>query len=241
MKAFVMDGGKSKFDYLGTEEEKKLRKTLLNRIVRTLKESKNIDETILVTTFNDAAELYKDFPSLKIVKTDTDKSLTDNIKLALKYVNNLDGYAVFCSSDIPLIDAKLVDKFVKQSLELNADIIYPVIPRKDILRLSGKAKRTFINLKNGSYTGGNIFFVNLSVLKNVIPNIELIYSIRKSPKKLVKTLGLLFIVKLILRQLSIEGLEKRCTQLLKARCRALITSDAELGMDVDKESDLSLV
>lgn len=241
MKAFIMDGGGSKFSYLGVEKEKDLRTNLIRHIAKALGESKSVDEIILITAFEGHVRLADEFPGMKIVKTGQDKSITDNLKLALKYVNNFDEHAIFSSSDIPLIDAESVDKFVKQSLELDTDIIYPVIPKKYTLRLSKNVKRTFINLKDGSYTGGNIFLVNLNILEKVMPNIDLIYSLRKSPKKMVKTLGLLFILKLILRQLSVKELEKRCTDLLKVRCRALVTSDAKLGMDIDKESDLSLI
>lgn len=240
MKAFILDGGKSKFAFLGAEEEARLKETLVSKVIKALEDSGYVDEIILITTF-EGVPTGDRFSKIKIVRTTAGKSITDNIKLGLGQINNHKEHALFCTSDLPLINGKLIDKFIKQSLELCADIVYPVIPRKSVERLSKNTKRTFINLKNGSYTGGNLFLVNMAVLKNIMPNIELVYSLRKNPKKIVKTIGILFIIKLILRQLPIKELEKRCTDLLKAKCRALVTSDAELGMDVDKESDLTLV
>ena len=70
--------------------------------------------------------------------------------------------------------------------------------------------------------------------------IEEAYEARKSPFKLAKMLGPKFIFKFLLRRLTIEELEERISSLIKAKGKAVVTSYPEIGMDVDKNSDLEL-
>lgn len=237
MVAVILDGGKPKYDYLPPEEGQKIASFFIKNLVSALDNSKSVKEIVLVT--NTTTEINS--PKLKICETTAENSLVENINKSLAYVNSEDGKILICTSDIPLVSSELVDIFVNEATALDADIVYPIIPKEAILEYSSTMKRTFFNLKDGSYTGGNIFLLTIDGLKKAIPNVEYIFSIRKNPKKMVKTLGILLIVKLLFRRLTIKRLEEKCSQILGVTCKALTTRHAELGIDVDKQSDYEFV
>jgi len=78
------------------------------------------------------------------------------------------------------------------------------------------------------------------VLSNSKQLMAKVVTFRKKPWKLAKILGLSFVVKLFLKQLSLAELEKRASQLLGVRGVAIISPYPEIGTDVDKPSDLEL-
>lgn len=233
MTAVILDGGKPKYDYLSPEKARETAAYFTENLIKALIGSNYIDDVILVTKQATAFQ----YPGLKVVMTDAEHSLVDNISAALANANKASGRLLFCTSDIPLVGSDLIDQFVDEADGLTADIIYPIIPKETINRFASEAKRTFINLKDGSFTGGNIFLVSRNGLVKTLANIEYIYSVRKSPKKLVKILGILFIVKLLFRRLTVKQLEDKCSNLFSITCKTLISDHAELGIDVDKISD----
>lgn len=237
MVAVILDGGKPKYDYLPQEEAQKVAAYFIGNLISALDNSGKVTKIILVT--KSAIDLKS--PKLKICGTTADASLVANINKSLTYVNSKDGKVLFCTSDIPLVNTELIDIFIEDATALNADIVYPIIPKEAVVEFSNAMKRTFINLRDGSFTGGNVFLVSTDGIKKAIPNVEYIYSIRKNPKKMVKTLGILLIVKLLFRRLTIKRLEEKCSQIFGVTCKALTTRHAEIGIDVDKNSDYEFV
>ena len=67
-----------------------------------------------------------------------------------------------------------------------------------------------------------------------------IFARRKSPFQLCNWLGWSFIIKLLLHRLTIADAEKRTSELLHIKCKAIITRHAGVGMDIDKPADLEL-
>ncbi|HPQ10532.1 MAG TPA: hypothetical protein PLQ98_04325, partial [Bacillota bacterium] len=59
--------------------------------------------------------------------------------------------------------------------------------------------------------------------------------------KIVKLLGLRFLVKFITKSLSIEEIEQRAEEILGFKAKAIISTYPEIGIDVDKPSDLYLM
>ena len=66
-------------------------------------------------------------------------------------------------------------------------------------------------------------------------------SLRKDPVGLCKTIGPGFILKFLLRRLTIREAEEKFSQLLGFKGVAVKCIYPEIGMDVDKPSDLDLV
>lgn len=143
--------------------------------------------------------------------------------------------------DIPLLTPLAVREFISACQALPAEeLYYPIIPKDACLAQFPQAKRTYGRLKDGVFTGGNMMLVS----KNIIPpgqkKAKEIFARRKSPFKLCDWLGWSFVLKLLLHRLTLAEAEKRTSELMEMRCKAIITRHAGVGMDIDKPSDLEL-
>ncbi len=143
--------------------------------------------------------------------------------------------------DIPLITPIVLKDLMSQVSTIDAEVYYPIIDVKIFDQKFPGGKRTTQHLREGTFTGGNIFIMNpVKVLENR-GNMESVIRDRKSPAKLIKLFGLPFILKFAFRQLDIKGLEDKGTEILGARLKAVITPHPEIGFDIDKPEDLSMI
>lgn len=168
-----------------------------------------------------------------------DGIITANISKGIDYLGP-GGKFLLVSSDIPLINPVAIHNFLGSCAKISADVHYPIISQKAAEAAFPGTKRTYMKLRDGMFTGGNIFLIDKQAFIDNKAMGEKIFSFRKSPFKLVQLLGLSFIVKFFLHRLTISELEKNASRILSCELRAVITNDAEIGVDVDKQEDLEL-
>ena len=101
-------------------------------------------------------------------------------------------------------------------------------------------KRTYVTLRDGTFTGGNMFFVRKSSVEKAWPMAEKMIEYRKSPLKMVSVLGPGFLLRFALKTLTVSDLEKKFGSLLSLNPKAILNVRPEVGVDVDKPSDLEL-
>lgn len=150
------------------------------------------------------------------------------------------GFVLISTSDLPFLSADVVDAFVRQCFEKDADFYYPAVLRDAVENRFPGVKRTFVSIKDGDFTGGNVFVARRSVIDTVASKAGAFIENRKSPIKQAGVLGWGFIIKLLLHTLTIDELERTITRSFGARAAAVVTSASEIGVDVDKPSDLAL-
>ena len=83
--------------------------------------------------------------------------------------------------------------------------------------------------------------IRSSVIQNNRQLFRDIASSRKSAWQMVRLLGLGMIVRFLTRSLTVAQAEKKVSQILGCRGKAIISPYAELGMDVDKPHQLDMV
>lgn len=145
------------------------------------------------------------------------------------------------TSDIPLITPESIDRFIELCAEGQADLYFPVVKKEAVEEKFPRVKRTYVKLKEGTFTGGNIFLVNPQVLPECYDLGQQFIDLRKSPLGLCKLLGPGFLIKFISCKLTVAEAEKKVSALLGIKGQAVICGIPEVGVDVDKPSDLSLV
>ena len=149
---------------------------------------------------------------------------------------------LFACDDIPLLTAAGVQDFAQQCEAIpGKSIYYTVIPKEACLERYPDAKRTYGTVTDGTFTGGNLLLVSKEVVLNSQKLSREIFSLRKSPFALANWLGWSFILKAVFRRLSINEAEKRFSHIMHTPSKAIITTFAEIGMDVDKPEDLRLI
>lgn len=207
---------------------------ILHRIGRALINAKCIDDVVVIAP-----------PELQTLVEGIDGgwgrisflsdagSLWENVLRGLGALNEYAKLVLFVAGDIPFLTANAVDAFVREAIVADADVVYPIITRECMERTYPDCPRTYVKLRDGIYTGGNCLLVHREV---IYANEELIKSAieaRKKPWRLACILGLRFLVKMLLRSLTISDIEKRACQIMNCRVCAVVIDAPELAFDID--------
>ncbi len=151
------------------------------------------------------------------------------------------GPVLVVTSDIPLIHPEAIDDFVERCRTTKADIYYPIVRKETNERAFPGVKRTYVHLKDGVFTGGNLALLDPKVIPACEGVIAQAVAMRKKPWQLSRMLGFIFIVKLLARRLALNEIEDRVKSILGFYGVGVESPYPEVGIDVDKPEDLALV
>lgn len=136
------------------------------------------------------------------------------------------------TADLPWLRADALNDFLASAA--GADLAYPVVEEGVYRAQFPEQKRTFVKLKDGRFTGGNMMLLSPQMVPVLLPFVERAYRERKNPLALARLFGVDFIVRLALGQLSLRAIEGRAERILGLPVRAVVTPHASIGADVDK-------
>jgi len=173
-------------------------------------------------------------PAPKLTLSDKG-SLIENLEAGIKAA---DGEKVLVSTgDMPFLSGEAV-RWVLQNAP-QAGFVYCVISKETIeTRFSGM-RRTYVKIREGSFTGGNIVIIDRNLFFTALPLLKRALALRKRPLALAQMIGLGTLLKLVLGTANIPDLEARVSRMIGVSAKALITPFAEVGVDIDKEEDLA--
>jgi GTP:adenosylcobinamide-phosphate guanylyltransferase len=174
------------------------------------------------------------------LRVEAGDSFVDNLHRGVEATDPGSDAVLLVSGDLPLLTAPAVNDLVEQSAAAPADAVYPIIPRESCERVFPGARRTYVKLREGIYTGGNAMVLKRDFVALRRQLIDRLYASRKNPVKLAGMFGLGFILGLLLGRLTLPQLEARAGEIVGGRVRAIISTYPELGFDVDKLEDLDL-
>ena len=146
---------------------------------------------------------------------------------------------LFVTSDIPWLTVPVIETFLTNAPR-DVDVVYPIIPKAVAEARFPGTKRTYVRLKEGVFTGGNLFLAKVDAVPRLKERAQVLLQHRKSPLTLARDVGLGLLLRLMLGQLSVRQAEIRVGGILNITGRALIFPHAEAGVDVDKPEDLAL-
>ena len=166
--------------------------------------------------------------------------LVDNVREGMQALGG-QRKVLILSSDVPLISPQVIDSFVERCLAREADFYYPIVSKENNLQRFPGTKRTYARLRDGVFTGGNIFVMNPAIVEGALGFMQKMIIWRKQPLKLCQAFGWKYILKLVLGRLTIAELEERVHHLTGYSAAALVMEFPEVGFDVDKPSDLEMM
>ena len=169
----------------------------------------------------------------------SDGRIAENVLAGIRSFK-VDRPVLIVTGDIPTIDGGALDDFLSRSLATGADFVYPIIPKDDMLSQYPEGERTFVRLKEGRVTGGNMMLVNPALVERNVRIGQGLFDARKSPFGMVRMLGAPFIARFLLGTLDRASLEQKMTEMLGGSGRAVVSHFGSIGMDVDKPSDLAV-
>lgn len=166
--------------------------------------------------------------------------IVDNVVNACKVLPK-DEQVLIATCDIPLINGEIIDGLIKLCREKPADIYYPIVERSVGESKYPHVKRTYVTLQEGTFTGGNLFLVNPAVVDRTAPKARKFLDYRKNPVKMVSLIGFVFLLRYILfKNLTLAALEQKISDMWDLKGAVVICPWPEVGIDVDKPSDLQL-
>lgn len=211
-------------------------KPMVQHVIKAVKGVKEIDKIAIVGPEDLNQITGEDYNILK-----PEGSLVNNIKRGMELLNQ-DRHIIIITSDIPLVTPEIIKRFINRcQTEMNYDLFYPMISEESNIKKYPEVKRTYVHLKEGVYTGGNLVMVSPSIIQGPIDWYDKLLSLRKKPFKMSQMLGIKIIIKFIFRRLTTDDVEKKISEIIGHKCKALIFEYPEIGFDVDKPSDLKIM
>ncbi len=150
-------------------------------------------------------------------------------------------YVLVASSDIPGINAEMVDWLIETCMETRDDIYYGVVPREVMETRYPSSKRTYTKLKDMQLCGADMHIAHVSMAIEHIDMWEELIGNRKAPLKQAATIGFGTLFRVATRSITVDELVAVITKRIGITGRPIIWEHAEPGMDVDKPHQLDLI
>lgn len=207
---------------------------MVKRVVDVLRQCERVDQVVVMGW----ATVQSVLRGTAVIEAGA--TLSENIQRGYAALGKPER-ALVMTCDVPLITPEAIDHFIAESLRSGADIAYPIVTREVCEKRFPTGKRTYAKLVDGTFTGGNMVVLSRHFLEHSMALTEAAFAGRKSPLKLAGLFGVGFILKLLLRRLSLADIIARASRVLQCRAATIISPYAEMGFDVDKVSDLEEV
>lgn len=144
------------------------------------------------------------------------------------------------TSDIPLITKEALEDFLNRCDSQSGDLFYSFVPKTVNDQKYPGVQRTYVRLKEGVFTGGNIVLLSPKVIREKKEMLIKAVTLRKKPLKLCGLLGWWYVLKFFSGTLTVKEIEERVSEALGVKAVGIISPYPEVGIDVDKPSDLRL-
>jgi 2-phospho-L-lactate guanylyltransferase (CobY/MobA/RfbA family) len=209
---------------------------MLDYILTALKEVSEIERIIVCGPETAVSE---DVKPLIYKRVEPGITMIDSLIHGLNEVAAV-GSVLVTTSDIPLLSADAVRDFLSNCRKRTGDVYYSFI-NKEICEIKYPGvTRTYVKLREGIFTGGNIALISEKVIRENAAMLKRAVAMRKKPLQLCGMLGWKFFINLLFGNLSISQIERRVTQIFNFTAVGVVSDFPEIGIDVDKPSDLKL-
>jgi len=156
-------------------------------------------------------------------------------------LNRKTEYVLLVSSDIPALKGEMVDWLVDSSTQTRDDIYYGVCPQEVMEARYPASNRTYTKLKDMQVCGADINIIHVSMTNEHLDTWEQLIGNRKSPLRQAGVIGWDTLFQLFTRQFTLQALVERASERIGIKGRAIIWSQAEPCMDVDKPHQLEIM
>ncbi len=152
-----------------------------------------------------------------------------------------DAPVLVTTGDHPLLTADIVDTFCAAAIAAGGDVAAAAVEAATVRVAYPDALRTFYPLRDGGYTGCNLFAFLGGGGRRVAEMWLQVERHRKKPWRVVALLGPLVLLRFALRRLTLDAAVDVLSRRLGARARVIRLGIADAGIDVDKPADVELV
>lgn len=211
-------------------------KTVLRTTIEALRGSPRINRIIVVG----AKEVIEHSDaSLATVVLPEKGSGPKNIMAGIEQLLAMDlppDRVLIVTSDLPFLTPASVERFL-DLCEHDIDFNVPLIEKPDFEEAFPGAEAMFVKLLDGEWTTGCMYEVSVRGFRTALSHIEDVFERRKSKIGIARLLGFKFVWDYLNKKLTVHDIEKKITDLLRVRGRAIPGSPAELAYDIDYVDD----
>lgn len=212
-------------------------KPMVQYVIDGLRQSKEVRRIVVVAP---PGELEPHLQGNGLEFVPSTGSIVDNIVAAARVLPKHEQILI-ATCDIPLITGEMIDGFLDLCSRKPAELYYPIVEKSVGEAKYPVVKRTYVNLSEGTFTGGNLFLVDANIIDRVAPRVRKFLDFRKNPIKLAGLLGYSFLFRyLLLKNLKLRELEQKVSEMWDVKGAVIVCPWPEIGIDVDKPSDLQL-
>lgn len=209
-------------------------KPMLQYVIEGLRSARSVSRVVVV-----GSEALRAVPGVDELIPDTG-SMTGNLGAGLQAFGAAE-YVLVSTTDIPMVTGEAIDDYIARGRATDAAVCYCAIPRADNERVYPGMRRTYVTVRDGVFTGGNVVLLKPEVYPKLERVLDTLYRARKNPLKLAALIGPGILFRLVLKRLWVRQAEARALQLVGAPIRLVISPYPQLGADVDKPDDLEAV
>jgi GTP:adenosylcobinamide-phosphate guanylyltransferase len=212
------------------------RKTMVDYVIDALRSSQRIGRIVVLGPTGVPGFCQRD--DVKVVTADG--GMLENVARGVQCLKDSQRI-LLATCDIPLITSRAIEDFLDRCGQRTAEIYYPVVPREAVEKTFNNVERTYFTLREGEFTGGNLFLIDPSAVSRCMDIGQQVVDARKSPLRMSRLLGIPFLLRFVLKRVSLQEAQEKASALLGVKGVVVVTTYPEVGVDVDKPSDLELV
>lgn len=213
-------------------------RTVLEQTLSTLKATGRVGRTVLIgpeeLTTHPAAEATD-----TVLREGTSGAANILRGLEWLYCANDRRHAervLILTTDLPFLTPQALTGFL-DACPPDLDVCMPVVSREEFEARFSHFSVPYVRLRDGEWVIGCAFLVNPEAIVRNRPVIERVFAARKSPIGMASLLGPSFILRFLLRRLTVGDVEQRCLDILGCTGGAIRGCAPELAFDIDRLED----
>jgi GTP:adenosylcobinamide-phosphate guanylyltransferase len=171
-------------------------------------------------------------------------TMLQNLRAGMLRILEIDSQArhtLVASSDIPAITPEMVDWEIETTSRTDLDAYYTLIRKEVMEKRFPNSRRSYTRLKDLQVCGGDMNVIRTMTASGNDQLWERIVAARKNAFKQASLIGYDTLLLLLLRRVDLQHAVERVTRRLNLSAEALLSPYAEIGMDVDKPSQLEML
>lgn len=216
-------------------------KPMLQWVLDALGGSRNIEE-VLIVGLPDISSLSCSHP---LHRLDGYGTIIGNIRAGaeklLQMGRDPKDHFLSLSADLPAITPAMVDWVIAQVKSVEADLYYSVIERRVMEKRYPGSKRTYAGFKDYSVCGGDLNAVRIAAATKQIKIFEDLSNNRKNVFKQASILGFDLLWGFLFKRFTLQEAAQKVCSRLDITGKAILNPFAEVGMDVDKPFQYTLM
>ncbi len=215
-------------------------RTMLERVVDAYQSSDQIEDIVVVGLGSDMGQTFKrpvhHLPAQGRLITNTVAGIDWIVQRKPKT-----QVIMASSADIPLLTVEIVDAVIAMCQPYDFGIYYNFVTKETMeARFSG-SKRTFTKLKGVEVAGGDMGIIHPKAITDNRELWDALSNARKNAWQIARQVGIMVLLKLLTRQLSIADIANLATRLTGRQTKVLLNPYAEIAMDGDKPHQIDLL